>query len=271
MVTWIETTDGATALVTACQSGFSDVELVQNPEDVVVLRRLGIPRRKLTLLSNGIDLDRFGPRPPEVRARVRAELGVADDEILIGAVGRVVWEKGIREILSAARELRLTSPRARVVVAGPLDAPKEDGLRAHQLPDIEAATGVRFIGERLDVDDVYAAFDIYVLASHREGFPRSAMEAAASGLPIVTTNIRGCRQVVEHERNGLLVAPGDGVALSAALARLVADDGLRARFGAAGRVKAAEEFDQRSVIRITLDAYRRLLGSGAPTTPSPAS
>lgn len=249
-------------------AAFSDVELVQNPEDVDVLGRLRIPARKLVLLSNGIDLERFRPQPPEVRQRLRVELGIADDEVLIGTVGRVVWEKGIRELLSAARELHRTAPQARVVVVGPLDAPKGDGLLAHQLADIEAVTGVRFVGERLDVEDLYAAFDIFVLASHREGFPRSAMEAAASGLPVVATNIRGCRQVVDHERNGFLVAPGDGVALGAALARLVHDEELRRRFGAEGVARAAAEFDQRSVIDITLQTYRRLLDRSRPTGPA---
>jgi glycosyltransferase involved in cell wall biosynthesis len=91
------------AVVYALASVFSDAELVQNPEDVTVLRRLGVPRSKLTVLGNGIDLARFSPAAdPGARARVRAELGLTDGEVAIGAVGRLVWEKGLRELFAAA-------------------------------------------------------------------------------------------------------------------------------------------------------------------------
>lgn len=240
-------------------SSFSDAELVQNPEDVTALRRLRIPADKLHVLGNGIDLTRFGPSDPATRARVRAELGLADDDVAIGAVGRLVWEKGLRELFSAALELRRTAPNAKVLVVGPLDEAKTDGLGPAHVERIEAETGVRFIGERRDIESIYAALDIYVLASHREGFPRSAMEAAATGLPVVATNIRGCRQVVDHDVTGLLVPLGDGMALASALAKLAADAPLREKFSNAAIDKARREFDQRSVIRITLDTYERLL------------
>jgi glycosyltransferase involved in cell wall biosynthesis len=120
------------------------------------------------------------------------------------------------------------------------------------------ASGVRFLGHRGDPERLYAAFDIYVLASHREGFPRSAMEAAASALPIVATDIRGCREVVEDGRTGLLVPVRDAGALEAAIDRLAGDPTLRRRLGGAAAAKARDEFDQRQVIARTLDAYAPL-------------
>ena len=92
-----------------------------------------------------------------------------------------------------------------------------------------------------------------------------AMEAAATGLPLVVTDIRGCRQVVDPEVNGLLVAPRDAGALTRAVARLVDDADLRCRMGDASVAKAAADFDQRRVIETTLATYRRLLGTAAPT------
>jgi glycosyltransferase involved in cell wall biosynthesis len=103
--------------------------------------------------------------------------------------------------------------------------------------------------------------DVYVLASHREGWPRSAMEAAAMEIPVVTTDVRGCREVVDDGVTGMLVPPRDSEALAAGLATLAADAELRARMGAASRDKAHRDFDQQRVIDTTLDVYRRLLPS----------
>lgn len=240
-------------------SVFSDVELIQNPEDVTAMRRLRIPAAKLHLLGNGIDLERFRPIDPAVRAAERAKLELDDGQVAIGAVSRLVWEKGLRELFAAAVELRESVPEAQILVTGPFDSSKADGLTPRQVARIAEETGVRFLGEQRDVEAIYAALDIYVLASHREGFPRSAMEAAASGLPTVATNIRGCRQVVDHDVTGLLVAPGDSVSLAGGLRRLAVDADLRARMGAAAIAKAQREFDQAAAIEVTLETYRRLL------------
>lgn len=231
----------------------SDVELVQNPEDVETLARLGVRRSKLRLLGNGIDLERFHPQPRSVRDAVRAELGIEGDRVVIGAVGRLVWEKGYSELFTAARELLARRPDVAVVVAGPYDAGKGDPLSPADVTAAEAA-GVRFLGHRDDPERLYAAFDIYVLASHREGFPRSAMEAAASGLPVVATDIRGCREVVD-QATGVLVPVRDAAALHAALDHLAGDLASRRRLGAAAAIKARREFDQHRVIERTLDAY----------------
>jgi glycosyltransferase involved in cell wall biosynthesis len=244
-------------LAAAC----SDVELVQNPEDLETLARLGVPRHRLRLLGNGVDLDRFHAQPSEVRKEARAELGVTDEEtVVVGAVGRLVWEKGYAELFAAARRLLAQRDDVVVVVAGPFDTDKGDPLTAADLAAAEAA-GVRFLGHRNDLERLYAAFDIYVLASHREGFPRSAMEAAASGLPIVASDIRGCREVVAHERTGALVPVRNPVALEAAIERLADDENARRQFGEAAAARALDEFDQRRVIGRTLDAYAIRKGS----------
>jgi glycosyltransferase involved in cell wall biosynthesis len=240
-------------LAAAC----SDVELIQNPEDLETLARLRVPRRKLRLLGNGVDLDRFCPQPPEVRKAIRAELEIDDDQVVVGAVGRLVWEKGYAELFAAAKRLLARRHDLVVVVAGPFDADKGDPLTPADVTAAEAA-GVRFLGHRDDPERLYAAFDVYVLASHREGFPRSAMEAAASGLPIVATDIRGCREVVDHDRTGLLVPARDAAALEAAIDQLAGDPAARLRLGEAAMAKARQEFDQRRVITRTLEAYTLL-------------
>jgi glycosyltransferase involved in cell wall biosynthesis len=239
----------------------SHAELVQNPEDLETLVRLGVPRRKLHLLGNGIDLARFEPaRVSEQRRQaLRGEIGAGPDDVVCGAVGRLVWEKGYRELFTASAALRERRPELKVVIVGPSDPDKADSVTQFDIDTATRDSGVRFLGHRDDVEHLYAAFDLYVLASHREGFPRSAMEAAAMGLPIVATDIRGCRQVVDDGQTGVLVARRDAAALTTAIDRLVGDGNLRASMGIAAREKARREFDQQRVIDITLGVYDDLL------------
>jgi glycosyltransferase involved in cell wall biosynthesis len=142
-------------------------------------------------------------------------------------------------------------------VVGPEDPEKADRLPPEMI-EAAAAQGVRFLGMRDDIDHLYAAFDVFVLPSHREGFPRAAMEAAAMGLPVVATDIRGCRQVVEPGVTGLLVPVDDPPALGEALRGLARDSGRRAAMGRAAREKARREFDERDVVRIVLETYAEI-------------
>lgn len=237
-------------------SRFSDAELVQNEEDLELLsRRRLVSRSKLRLLGNGVDLDRFNPeRARAHRDETRAELGLAPDDVVAGMVGRLVAEKGVPELIEAARML---GPTARVLVAGPNDPEKEDSLAADVL-ERGAKAGVRFLGMRGDVENLYGAFDIFVLPSHREGFPRAAMEAAASGLPLVATDIRGCRQVVEDGVNGLLVPVGDPILLTESIRALSEDREMRQRMGAASAERARQRFDESRVVEIVITTYRDL-------------
>jgi glycosyltransferase involved in cell wall biosynthesis len=238
----------------------SDAELVQNPEDLETLAGLGVPRSKLRLLGNGVDLERFDPGvvDPVERHATRSELGAGPGDVVVGAVGRLVWEKGYRELFEAARTVRGRHPQTTFVVVGPTDPDKADAVGAGEIAAAEAE-GIRFLGLRHDLPRLYAAMDVYVLASHREGFPRSAMEAAAMGVPVVATDIRGCREVVTDGLNGRLTPARDGAALASAIGTLVTDGELRKAMGEASRKKAVSEFDQRRVIDITLETYARLL------------
>jgi len=240
-------------------SSCSDIELLQNPEDLPVLRRLRVPEHKLRVLGNGIDLSRFDPTRIDAAqtAAVRAELGMAPDDLVCGLVGRLVWEKGYRHVFDAAARLRDELPKLKFVIVGPVA--DRDAVPREELDRVAALGNVRFLGLRDDVEQLYSAMDLYVLASFREGFPRSAMEAAAMGLPLVVTNIRGCRQVVDDGVNGVLVKVRDSNALTGAIMALARDPLLRQRMGQASTEKAKREFDQQRVIDITLEVYDRLL------------
>lgn len=236
----------------AVAARWSDAELVQNPEDLELLRRWRISPRA-TLLGNGIDLTRFDPERsgPEARRARRAELGVRDDQVVVGTVGRLVEEKGYPELIDAIG--LLDADRFVLVCVGGDDPEKADALDP-ALIAAARARGVRFLGHRDDVHELLAAFDVFVLASHREGFPRSPMEAAAMGLPIVATDVRGCREVVEPGTNGMLVPVRDAAALARAIEAL-ADPDRRAARGRASRDLARARFDERDVVARVMAAY----------------
>ena len=172
---------------------------------------------------------RGGPGRHRVRCRRTSRLGEG-------------LPRGLRRGRAAPR--RGSAP-SRVVVIGP--SRRGEGRRAHARPTSRgrAATGVAFLGMRDDVDDLYAAMDLYVLASYREGFPRSAMEAAAMGVPVVVTDIRGCRQVVDDGRTGRLVPVRDAAALANADRRTCCRPRAAHAMSRAATEKADREFDQR--------------------------
>jgi glycosyltransferase involved in cell wall biosynthesis len=237
---------------------FSHAELVQSEEDLDrLVRRHAYPRTRTRLLGNGVDLERFGPDVLDAgeRSEVRAtQFSARDDQIVVGMVGRQVAEKGLLELFAAARQL---DDRFAVVVIGPDDPEKPDALDRDTIR-AAADDGVRFLGMRDDVDRLYGAMDVFVLPSWREGFPRAAMEAAASGLPVVATDVRGCRQVVDDGVTGLLVPVRDADALARALHALGDDPDRRRHMAEAAVKKAAVSFDEERVVEIVLGTYRRV-------------
>lgn len=227
---------------------FSDFELFQNAEDAHTLRRF-LKRSRWKVVGNGIDLERFQPDAAG-RVRVRAEWGVSDDQLVVGTIGRRVREKGLAEFAEAAHRLR---DKAVFVWVGPED----DTDAAASVPHQDA---VRFVGERTDMPAVYSALDVFVLASHREGFSRASMEAAACGVPMVLTDIRGCREIGDDGHHLLLAAPKNAPALTSTARRLLDDDHLRSSLGETGRRHALESFDQRVVATSSLSVYSELCG-----------
>jgi glycosyltransferase involved in cell wall biosynthesis len=228
-------------------AAFSHAELYQNDTDRRTLRRW-IPQRRTQVVGNGTDLSRF-VTDVEARRRLRNELEVTDDVVLVGGVGRLVEEKGIREFGEAARRLAGTEGRSvQFVWVGPGDPDKPDAWQG-------GLDGVRLLGERRDMAAVYNALDVFVLPSYREGFSRSAMEAAACGTAMVLSDIRGCREIGTHEEHLLLTAAGDPDGLASAIRRLVLDSSLRSRLAENARRRSHLHFDQRRVAVRSLHTY----------------
>ncbi|MBK7047588.1 MAG: glycosyltransferase family 4 protein [bacterium] len=202
-----------------------------------------IDPRKVVTIHNGIDPGRFRP-DPATRARLRAELGYADDDLVVGIVGRVTPSKGHREFLGMATRLAVTHPRARFLVVGEATRGEEDEGRAilDGIATAGLAERVKVTGFRPDVPDLLAAMDVFAFPSHNEAFGLALIEAMATGLPTVSADCDGVLDIVEEGNTGLMVPPRDGERLALATARLLDDDGLRARMGAAGRARVLAHF-----------------------------
>ncbi|HET7568457.1 MAG TPA: glycosyltransferase family 4 protein [Gaiellaceae bacterium] len=221
-----------------------------SPGEADELRR-HFPAVDVTVTPNGIDTARYRP-DPAARAAVRAELGVADDAPVVLFVGGDWHHKGVALVLEGAARAGVP---LRVWVVGRGDAARF-GRLARRL-----GVDATFLGVRPDVERFFAAADVYCMASLYETFSIAAHEAAASGLPVVSTRVHGVAELVGDEEAGILVAR-DAESIGAALARLAADPDLRARLGAEGR-RRAEAFTWERSAESVLALYDRLLRSAA--------
>jgi glycosyltransferase involved in cell wall biosynthesis len=243
----------------------TDVLFTQAEEDAAFARRARLIRDgTIEAIGNGVDAGRFHTEADgAIRRRIRADLHTPPDRVVIVMIGRLVAEKGYPELIEAMRSVdadlwivgeRLPTDHAAEIDCAVAAAQAEAPLKAR----------IKFLGYRDDVPDLLRAADIFALPSHREGMPRSVIEAMMTGLPVVGTDIRGTREEVVPEETGLLVPVDDAAALGAALNRLVADAELRRRWGAAGRERALALYDENKVIARQLDR----LGLRGPATVS---
>ena len=222
----------------------SGVALVQNPDDVRLLVQLGVPESKIRRIAgSGVDLQRFHPQPEP------------DGVPVVVLPARLLWDKGVREFVSAARQIKQQGIAARFVLAGEPDQLNPAAISPDQIADWINECVVEHLGWVDDMPKLLAKCHIVCLPSYREGLPKSLIEAAAASRPIVTTDVPGCCEVVRDGDNGLLVPPRDADALAEALARLITDPELRQQMGARGRARAEQEFGLETVIQKTLALY----------------
>jgi glycosyltransferase involved in cell wall biosynthesis len=240
---------------------FSDLLLSQSQEDVTVAASSGLcSAGKIRYLGNGIDVAKFSPSLASGSRRLtRIEMGLKDTDIVIGVVGRLVYEKGFAELFAAAAELIPKHKTWKFVIVGPKEiGQRDDAVPADQLEALTRTGSVFFLNWRDDVSKWYAVMDLFVLPSHREGVPRACMEAAAMELPVIATDIRGCREVVTANETGFLVPVRDQKALVTAIETLVEDENRRIRFGRAGRQHILKNFDHEVVLERLCNFYSQI-------------
>jgi glycosyltransferase involved in cell wall biosynthesis len=223
---------------------------------------------KIRHLGQGIDLERFDPARvlADGRVALRERLGLPADALVIAIVGRFTEEKGYPEFLRVARRLAAARPEVHFLAVG-MSLAERDAVDVD--PAKHGLAGrLTVLVDRHDMPEIYAAADLVVLPTHREGFPRSLVEAGAMGIPIVSTQIRGCREAVAQGLTGVLVPPGDEVALHDAVVALANDPAKRARMGEVARRRARVEFDEGRVCERVIDLYCDLLAGTPQSVPA---
>lgn len=228
----------------------SSLLILQNRDDVEAMVRTKTvePSRIRLIRSSGVDTERFRP------AGEKAESVDTEKRILF--CSRLLWSKGVGEYIEAARILGSEGVKARFRLAGAPDSGNPESITQDVLACWAAEGVTEILGHVEDTAKEMTRSDVFVLPSYYgEGVPRCLIEAAACAIPLIATDMAGCREIVVHEETGLLVPPRDAAALAHAVRRLCDDSKLARRLGLAAREKALAEFDEHAVLNSTLDVY----------------
>jgi glycosyltransferase involved in cell wall biosynthesis len=216
---------------------------------------LGVEERKLHTIHYGIDAARFDHLPRAQAASLRSHWGIADNELAIGFVGRLVLQKDIGTLIRGFALFAARFFHAKLVIVG--SGPRAEEVR-HSAAELGISDRVVWAGFRYDIATVMSAFDIFALTSIYEGLGLVLLEAMASALPVVATRAGAIPEVVADGETGVLVAPGRPNELAAAFHDL-SDNRRRAQFGAAGRARVMREFTLEKMYRETDALYGRCI------------
>ncbi len=224
---------------------------------------LGIaPAQKLRVLgygsSNGVDAQRFHPETCTGNSAIRKELKIAESDPVLGYVGRLTRDKGIPELLVAFDQILARVPNCWLLLVGWFDR-AEDALDHHWREHIAHHKRIWHTGYVKDTAPWYRAMDALVLATHREGFPNVVLEAAASGVPAITTESTGARDAVVPEVTGFLIPPGRPDAITEAALEMIRDAERRKQMGVAARAWVMEKYSKDHVLGLATEFYRELL------------
>jgi glycosyltransferase involved in cell wall biosynthesis len=216
-----------------------------------------IPTEKVTKIYNGIEMSHYDPDVIDSRGvEIREGLGVKKDTILLGAIGRLVWQKGFEFLIRCLQEVVRVHREVKVVCVG--DGPLRNNLEALS-QSLKVRDIMIFTGFRSDIKDILSAVDIVVVPSLLEGFPMVTLEAMAMAKPIIATTIDGIMEQISDGVEGLLVPPRDAVALAAAINRLIESKELAHCLGMAARKRLEREFTVEKMIDETEEVYRSLM------------
>ena len=240
--------------------GISTV-LLDNAEDLDLLP-FASPGLMQPTRGPGVDVQRYDPAAvpaAEIQA-TRQALGLADDAEVLLFAGRMIGDKGVRELVQASRILAQRRPKLVLLLVGSPDPGNPTSLSATEIAGFDGPP-VRRLQRRENIRALLAIADVFANPSYREGLPRANLEAAAMAVPVVTTDVRGCRETVIDGQTGLLVPARDAVALSVAIETLLDDPDRRRGMGAAGRELVMDRYTAVQVAADLADLYHSLLGA----------
>lgn len=238
------------------------IAIVQNHDDQdFVEGTLRVPKHAIALVpGSGVDLKQFAPRTHNNDSKA----GHRPVKVVLAA--RMLGDKGIREFVAAATLLKERGADAEHILAGGLDQANRSAIERNEIEEWVTSKSIVWHGQVDDMPALYATTDIACLPSYREGLPKALIEAAACGLPVVTTDVPGCREVIVDGETGILVRAFDPEALADALQTLIQSPDTRQKMGAAGRSHAEKHYGEQSIARQILVLYQRLLDETADAT-----
>ena len=212
-----------------------------------------VPDPKITVVQNGIDCERFANGRPVLRSDLESK-----DGLVVGYIGRLAPEKGLHYLLRAAKAILNTLPSVSFVLCG--EGPERSSLQA-LASQLGIEKNVFFLGQRSDIPDLYSSFDVAVLPSLTEGTPLAILEAMAAKRPIVASRVGGIPKIIEDERCGLLVEPGNAKELGAALLRLLRSSEQRLCLGQAGFDVVQSKYSSKMMAQLYLSVYGEVVST----------
>ena len=218
-----------------------------------------IPEGKVVKIYNGIEIEEYRPNGKEVRSQkseVRREFGLAKNVPVIGAIGRMVWQKGFEYLIESIPEIIETIPQLKILIVG--DGPLRERLEG-LAESLKVKERIIFTGFRNDIREIFSAVDLLVIPSLLEGFPMVTLEAMAMAKPIIATNIDGIAEQITDGVNGVLVPPKDPSALAKAVVRVLNDKKLARTMALSAREKVEQEFSVEKMVAETEKVYLSLL------------
>jgi len=245
---------------------FSNKVIFQNIDDLELFKKYKITDSDKSVLikSSGVNTEKFSPQNVDKVGieKLCDQLGISRHcpPVIITLITRLIWHKGIREFVEAAKILKKKYPDVLFLLVGPIDTENPAAVSKDYIEETGKEGFIKYIGRRDDIRETLYISDVVTLPSYREGIPRVLLEAMSMEKPIVTTNAIGCREVVEEGKNGFLVPIKNPVALADAVERLINNEELRVRFGKYGREKVLREFDERIVVKKTMQVYEEVKG-----------
>jgi len=230
-------------------SAKNTMTIFQNRDDLKTLEDQNLVKHEQAVIIRGSGVD------PDIY--VPGKDNMAIPQIIL--VARMLWDKGVGEFVQAAKLLLAKGTQARFILIGDTDIENPAAISVEQLKTWQDEKSVEWWGRRSDVPEILQQSTIACLPSYREGMPKFLLEAASAGLPIVTTDVPGCREVVIDGENGYLVPPRNPEALADAIEKLLDDKTLRREMGRKGRALAEREFGIDKIVEETISLYQRIL------------
>jgi len=254
------------ALARWCHRQVEVVTVISSAVRDTVVGRAHLDPRRITMIRPGVDLSLHVKTGPEMTREAKRELGFEPDRPIVGTVARFDPRKGLVTLICAADLVLKRYPDALFLIVG--DG-RTRGDIEREINRLRLERSVRLLGSRNDVFALLRAFDIFVLPSHAEGLSISVLEAMATGKPVIATSVGGLVESVVAGETGLLVDPGDEVALSQAIIDLLNDPARRSAFGTRGRERVEKTFNPTAYVRETEQLYREVLRGGGDGFGSP--